>query len=811
MINRAVGLLILVALILLTGGCVGLVDMGNIQERTVEAAGPIYGPHTVGQTFISHKPRLSAIELRFIVYQGKRPPEETLSIHLRSDAASTEDLATVTVATRFIQHNAWFRFHFPALDDSENRSYYLLIDSPAGKGKVTVWASPFDVYPEGRRYIDGLPTDGDLAFRTYYDYTPQALIADIRRGLLTNGWLLLPGLALLLVPGYVLISFLRPWPRFSLIEMVALSTSLSVAVAPVFIFLSSLLRVRLDQPLAILLLSGLALAGLWSLYTAWRRGLVHSALQRDGPAFTIFFFLILIVSLGLRFLQVRDLVVPPWGDAVHHTLIAQLLSEQGAIPESYRPYLPEVPFTYHFGFHALAAFFHWLTGRSPVDSVLIVGQILNGLMVPAAFLFTNRLLQDRRAALVSALIVGLISVMPSYYLSWGRYTQLAGLVILPGAVALGQEALKTGGVSLGLTALLSAGLIFTHPRVAVFFLCFMALYVLAITILHRHQPELMRRYWLAAGNIALLTLALTAVWLWRIAQPLLLLLWRGSVYVDATGNSFPWGYFAAGYDRYLLILALAGLFIGLFKKRWATILIILWVASLFVLANPGSFGLPGSGMVNNTSVAITLFLPMALGAGLFVSTLADTLHFEAWPRSLKSLAAIALMVSGLWGAAGLVGIINPTCILAFKEDLAAIHWIKRNTPEEARFLINSYLWRPDIRLYMGSDGGYWITVLAQRQTTMPPLVYGLGPHEYAQKVNDLAKATMQAASNPGSATDELTSLLKENGIRYVYIGARGGYLHPALFRDNPAYQLVYTNQRVQIFALKPYDPVQIDR
>ena len=68
--------------------------------------------------------------------------------------------------------------------------------------------------------------------------------------------------------------------------------------------------------------------------------------------------------------------------------------------------------------------------------MLLYGQVLNALMVFPVYLFTTLLVNDRRAGVIAALIAGLITPMPAYYTSWGRYTQLGALAILPAAAAL---------------------------------------------------------------------------------------------------------------------------------------------------------------------------------------------------------------------------------------------------------------------------------------------------------------------------------------------------------------------------------------
>ncbi len=68
--------------------------------------------------------------------------------------------------------------------------------------------------------------------------------------------------------------------------------------------------------------------------------------------------------------------------------------------------------------------------------MLLLGQVFNALSVLAVYLLATSLTKDRLAGLFAALVTGFLSSMPAYYASWGRYTQLVGLLVLPVCAAL---------------------------------------------------------------------------------------------------------------------------------------------------------------------------------------------------------------------------------------------------------------------------------------------------------------------------------------------------------------------------------------
>jgi hypothetical protein len=60
-----------------------------------------------------------------------------------------------------------------------------------------------------------------------------------------------------------------------------------------------------------------------------------------------------------------------------------------------------------------------------------MGQILNGLAALALIPFAVRLGKNEWAGIFAVLLAGMLFPMPMFYTNWGRYTQLAGQVILP--------------------------------------------------------------------------------------------------------------------------------------------------------------------------------------------------------------------------------------------------------------------------------------------------------------------------------------------------------------------------------------------
>jgi len=828
MLNKKLILGLLLSLAALSSGCVGsIVEADNVQERLDRAAPPIAGPHTVGQSFVSHYPRLSAVELLLVVYPDGAPFPNTprnLTFHLRSNPQGETDIVTLTVDTSNLKHNDPLRFSFPPQANSENKTYYFFLEAPEGNN-TTVWYSSLDAYGEGAMYLDGHPTGGDLYFKTYYDYNLASMARDIWRGLLGGAWLILPLLALFTLPGYLLCSLLAFEAELDPLEHLALIVGLSLALVPLALLFCSVLGIALNRTRVLVAAAALGIGALWRLASTGFRDLRRWGYPADRSPVIAFLFAFL-VSLLVRFLHIRNLVVPAWIDSVHHALISQLMVAKGGVPSSYEPLLPIERFIYHFGFHSLVAVFHWLTGLEITRAILIVGQVVNGLMVLSASLLVKCLTGRRLAGLFGALIVGLISFMPAYYVSWGRYTQLTGLVLLPSAIAFTMGGLgkpsslqpPTSNFQLPIAAVSVAGLLLTHYRVLIFYGCFVLAYLLYETFAHRGEPFVFLRYWGRMAMVCLLTALLTLPWLVNLARALLPLATLPSKMRGTPSyNALPWNLIMVGRNRELIVLSICGLLWGLYKRERAVILTALWVAIAVLITNPTILGLPSTWLINNTSLAISLFVPLAILGGHLLASLfikwSDG-HLVIDHRSLVighwdlvighwsfrhwSLVILSLIIGSvvLWGAWGMLTIVNPATVLATRDDMAAMDWIRRNLPPDARFLINVRHWQGGT--YVGTDGGYWIPLLTGRETILPPAIYIYGSAEYVRGINELAEEIVAIESFNEESTRQL---LRDNGVTHVYIGARGGSITPQMLMGSPYYRPVYSNGAVWIFQV----------
>lgn len=602
-----------------------------------------------------------------------------------------------------------------------------------------------------------------------------------------------------LLPGYATLSALHPSLDLDVPQRLMVSTGLSVAVLPLLLFGSSLLGLKLGPLSVAALFLLLGMVSFWQVRgdllrrSAWKR----FRAQIDA----IYLLLLLVFALGLlvRFLMVRDLVAPMWGDSYHHTMISQLLVDNGGLFSSWEPYAPLRSFTYHFGFHSLVAFYHWLTGVEVIEAVIIVGQILNALSILVAYLLTERLVENRWAGLIASLITGLFSAMPLYYVNWGRYTQLAGQIILPVAVIFLIDSLEGGRWALRswiLATVALAGLILTHYLVVVYYAAFALVYLIWSLVVERRSGGLILfRMVTVAFGAALLT----APWLVNLSINLL------PSYISPPVQFSPEHldlYFAfPGIEPYVSYplggLALLGTALAFLRREKGGILVVLWTAVLCLAANAYRLGLPGTGLVNYFAVLIAAYLPLSILAGLFFARLIETLDME---RS-RGQAVLVVLVLGaaLVGTLSAFTPLNSSYMLVHSADAEALDWIAANTPPNAKFLVNSFSASGEGGVIVGSDAGWWIPLWTGRENSVPPINYMWERIEEADfdEIYALAGIDLKRIESP-----DTLSVLERYGITHVYIGQQGGRMRAEIFARSPIYQEIYAQRGVAIFEIE---------
>lgn len=642
------------------------------------------------------------------------------------------------------------------------------------------------------------------------------------------------GLALLWFPGILLSRVLRLPSYPDWLVRAALQMGLGLAFWPLLFLWTSELGWRWSAPIAQIVAAGLVLAGMGALLYAPGRGRRRWAQARRQGFWLALFGCIAALTVATRLLHIRDLALPPWVDSVHHLAIVRLFLAQGSLPTSFDPFIPVGLFNYHWGFHALAVWLAWLLGISDsfalADLLLQLGQLLNALAVLIFYAAGRVLFASRRAGLLTAAIVALVSWFPAYYLSWGRYTHLAGVLLLvPCLLILWQMRTRRQSGVWPAAVLLLAGLGLTHVRVA--FLAALLIGLLALFLIAQRRWGVLLG-WTTAGLAALLLTLPWWLWLGQSAwarEMLALNVEVGPVW--STYNLPDWALVWAPRNPLLMALATGGisglagwpltplsvriawggwllLWIGLGVWAWRRPslspitrrlwlgwgLLVLWVAATIFVTQSNRLGLPFVRFLHINAGIITLFAPLGLAVG---GLLAWALGVLAPPRLARPLIGVAVLLIALWGSRGMSAVVNPSTVLATDADRAALVWIRENIPADARFVVNTWEWINGV--YAGRDGGYWIPVLTDRSSLLPPSLYaGSLPPATVQSMNALFR---QLAGAPNLDDPTLRARLAAAGVTHLYLGAVGGSLRPEEIDGRVFVHLLYRQEGVSIYRL----------
>jgi len=509
------------------------------------------------------------------------------------------------------------------------------------------------------------------------------------------------------------------------------------------------------------------------------------------------------LTVAWRLYQARELLLPNWVDSQHHYLIIRTILEGGGLPQDLSPYL-SVPFYYHYGFHAAAALFTALSGLEIGESMLMLGQVLNAAISLSVYALGKSLWKDWRPAGAAALLVSFAARMPAYYLSWGRYTLITGMILLPLAMRASLEMLKARPkwqqfAELGL---LTAGVLLSHYFAALLLAVFLVFLGIVYLIANRRLFRGAFKHILRVAAGAGLGLLLAAPWLVRVMRfnasaASLQVNLPDSVgeILNVSGSwDYIWKLLGPASNHWLLLLAFAGLLIALTYRK--NIAFGVWSLILMVLALPWGIELSP---FRSDHFAIILFLPVALWAGwLFWRTGCE---LGKWlKKRWASVLLIALLVVGwvAWGYTLSSKIVNSVTVLVTEADMDALAWVEANTQEDARFYINTAHWLN--KTYRGVDGGGWLLPYTGRWALVPTVFYGYSPDV---EVRREVRLWGEEASSITTCSPEFWTLVDEADLDWIYIREDMGSLKPQELEKCDGVVEVYTNDSIHIYRINP--------
>ncbi len=650
-------------------------------------------------------------------------------------------------------------------------------------------------------------------------------------------------------PGYLFTRILPlTMPRGAFVRL-AIWLGLSISLIALLYEWCTAFGLSLTTPV---LTGGAFVCGAGVFGSLWRRSAEAGHPQRGTLRIWLVLLVVFALTLWTRFYQIHDLALPAWVDSVHHALLIRVAAETGQAPLSLRPYMPIDDLPYHWGYHVFTAAVMQLSGLSLPQAMLWQGQVLNALHALTGAALASYLWRRPTAGIVAGIVVGLLSIMPAYYVSWGRYTQLTGLLLLPALAILWHAWLRAPTwAGLASVSIIIAGLSLVHIRVLIFSCTWL---VVSAAVWAISQPwSAVRMRLVRASLLAALTLALIAPWLRLLLLRLLLPIVEQPQKLVGGGdyNALSVGLLWAGHNRWLVVLALVAAFWGLARRSRVTLELIGWTGMLVGLANPWlatyiapAIGFPlavwslqqrrfavlflGLGLallnpllmtapyfwlITNDAMVISLFLPISALIGGGSAFALDWLDRRLPPRvppsageearrrfdwrvPVRGVGFAALAGAALWGAWMMRDVINPMTVLATEGDVAAIEWAAANTPPDARFLVGAAPWLPTAD--RGADGGWWLLPLAGRWASVPPVLFTYGESEYVRDMRLLTSTLV----NHTADLFQIEQIIERERITHVYLGSQSGSLSRDVVASREDFALVYQHDGVAILAVQ---------
>jgi len=781
---------------------------------------PIDG--SVGQTFVSRYAGLKGVEVYLTPTLNKNG---NFVLYLKESQDSSKIIAKAALKSNDISQPGYYRFVFPLRKNSFLKYYYYEIRS-MDNAEVSLGKAPGDTYLNGAMYLAGTPQDAQLSFHLVYDRR-QALIGVFHELI---QWFLycIVGILLFILPGWALLHGL--YSRWSLLdweEKVGISAGSSLAIYPLLFLWTNVIHLHLGFLYAIIpaLLGGIYL--IWS-DRSNLLGLKPSIFLRSNLRATInqyfadhserflqgiVYVAILGMVFAVRFWVIRTLDAPMWGDSYQHTVISQLLVDNNGLFNSWQPYAALSTFTYHFGFHTAVAVFYWITHLDMPHAVLWVGQILNGLAVISIYPLAVRISNNRWSGVIAVLIAGLLSPMPMFYVNWGRYTQLAGQVILPALVFFATEFIEISdrksetGKQIVLLSILLAGLALTHYRIIIF----AVIYLFTLTIVNIRNSQF-KTIILKIFLSGFASLVLFSPWfihmlggrffpffINRVSTPVSKVPEFTSQY-NSIGNLFSY------LPLYLWVIIFICIGIGFWLKNKTLVKVCIWWFFILLATNPNWINLPGVGVISNFALFIASYIlaGIIIGgiSGIFISYFQKPLNF-----SLQLFICSIFIFTGVWGLRQRLNDFLPSQFtLVTRPDINAFKWIKENLPQNSYFIVNTFL-AFNQNTAVGSDGGWWLSYLARRKSTAPPINYTTEMSykpDYAVSIKQITKAIQDNGIN----NPDIINMFTQLGITHIYIGQLQGTVNnpkpaidPSQIITNQNFQPIYNMDRVWIFEI----------
>ena len=581
------------------------------------------------------------------------------------------------------------------------------------------------------------------------------------------------GLGLILIA-----SFFETTKRLHLVEYFALAIAAGLALVVLLVGGLTFFDVpltRFNLSIVLLGLVGASIVRLWGKRSQIQRK--QTFFRNQDLTENIFPLMLFLVLIVLRLLQIRDIFVPNSYDGFLYTSLLQEYLEKSSIPSAN---------IFQSGFHALALMVHAFWNLTPPEAILLTGQWLSAVCGLSFYVFARRYIHNVYAAGLSSVVYACLLLFPTSLISWGHYSFLMGLVLLPLAILNSMDWI-TGKSRCWATLLFVLSLTLTHVGFLLIWSSFVLVYainrVISIILLRRKARPSGEETFLRP--LLLISPALILV-LFRAFQPLRYDLLRTNLLspmLDAelgVGTQYVFRLFRT-HDSFFIVLGICLILWSLVRKRDQLSVTLYWPLAIWFFTWI-QYRVLRHSLLTYVDLILLLSLPLALCIGLLAQQLfpflvkVDSFDDRPMPRRLtKSRVSLMLIICALVGISYSPLNLDSRRVLFTSEDVLAMQWINDNTPNNSGFLIRN------ITMYnntlIPSDGGGWIPLLTGRYTIIPQL----------GELNDICE------------------FAAAHGVNYIYFGKQTGNEGFDLRLsdlDVATYNVVYGNPAVEIVSLR---------
>jgi hypothetical protein len=417
-----------------------------------------------------------------------------------------------------------------------------------------------------------------------------------------------------------------------------------------------------------------------------------------------------LVLFTAKLAEIHNVLVPNWVDGLIHVTILQKLAAKGFIPADR---------IYHTGFHAAAMFIHLLLGTSLSNTILWLGQwagVLSGLSF-YGFLRKNKI--HYIFAFLGAILYGTVALFPSYLMAWGRYPFLLGLALVFPAIDSSLEWIKGRRGYFEALILLCALALVHYGSVLIWFS-----YLVAYFLFIKKERSKLRLIPDRLVRFGLLILPPLAVLIPKGINFLGQKSLQAALLAKLGNPDFGEDINVAlsliqKHDLFLLLFALIVILSAILLKWKPPARFALWPMLVFIFVWMQYLFL-GFSITSYINTAIFVSGPIIL---LFIFALqyifvkmSGFRFLRKSPQVRPALLLILLLAFITMGLSSSSNLVTPGTTLFTSEDALAMEWIQVHAPQDATFLIQSFIWGNEL---MPSDGGGWISILTGRKTIYP--------------------------------------------------------------------------------------------